>query len=306
MKIEKFFKIKKSVGEHLKSKNSEINELTPEQELILEKNITWLFGAARSGTTWVALELLSYNTKRISEPQLERHLSAPSGVPGIRLKDNPQKNPSYFLADEYKKTWTFFLRKLILNRIYSEIQSIDKKIIIKELTTMGGTDIISECMRNSKIIILLRDGRDVVDSSVEATSQDGFMTKRFNLGKQNRRAKINGHSQVWNTATKNLLKTYDMKSKDLRYKIKYEDLRKNTLEELEKIYKFLEINIPKLELEKIVTKFSFENIPEKDKGPGKFRRSATPGKWKENFNDEEKKVLEDIMGSTLRMLEYQS
>ena len=159
-------------------------------------------------------------------------------------------------------------------------------------------------MKNSKIIILLRDGRDVVDSSVEATSQNGFMAKKLGLEKQNRPAKISGHSQVWATATKNLLKTYDLKLESLRYKIKYEDLRKNTLEEMEKIYKFLEIDIPKHELEKIVTKFTFENLPPDQRGPGKFARSATPGKWKENFSEEEKKVMEEIMRPTLTMLGY--
>jgi len=299
------FRIKDSVADHFsKIVKPEIDELTSEQELILEKNITWLFGAARSGTSWLALELLSYNTKRISEPQLERHLSIPSGIQDFRFIDNPQKNPGYFFADEYKKTWMFFLRKLILNRIYSEIQSINSRIIIKELTTWGASDIISECMKNSKIIILLRDGRDVVDSSVEATSQDGFMTKKLDLKKQNRPAKISGHSQVWTNATKNLLKTYDMKPKGLRYKIKYEDLRKNTLEELEKIYKFLEIDISKHELQNIVTKFTFENLPPEQRGPGKFARSATPGKWKENFSEEEKKVMEKIMDPTLKMLGY--
>ncbi len=269
----------------------------------MEKNITWLFGAARSGTTWLALELLSHNTKSISEPMLERHLSVPSGIQDLRYIDNPLKYSSYFFSDEYKKTWMFFLRKLILNRIYSEIQSIDKKIIIKELTIWGASDIISECMKNSKTIILLRDGRDVVDSAVEATSQDGFM-KNLGLQKQTRPVKIIEQSQIWTTATKNLLKTYDMKSKGLRYKIKYEDLRKNTLEELEKIYKFLEIYIPKHELQKIVTNFTFENLPPEQKGPGKFARSATPGKWKENFSEEEKKIMEKIMEPTLRMLGY--
>jgi len=303
-KKERLFKIKKSVSDLLKFKNSEIHELTPEQELILEKNITWLFGAARSGTTWLALELLSYSTKRISEPLLERHLSVPAGIQDLRFIDNPQKNPSYFFSEEYKKTWMFFLRKLILNRIFSEVQSIDKKIIIKELVTWGGCEILSECLKNSKIIILLRDGRDVVDSAVEATSQDGFMTKKLGLNKKSRPANIIGQSKIWTLATKDLLKTYDMKPKDLRYKIKYEDLRKNTLQELEKIYKFIEIDVPKDELQEIVTKFTFENLPPEQKGPGKFARSATPGKWKENFNDEEKKVMEEIMGPTLRMLGY--
>ena len=148
-----------------------------------------------------------------------------------------------------------------------------------------------------------RDGRDVVDSAVEATSKDGFM-KMLGLQKQTRPVKIIEQSQLWTTATKNLLKTYDMKPKDLRYKIKYEDLRKNTIEELEKIYKFLEIDISKHQLQKIVTKFTFENLPPEQKGPGKFARSASPGKWRDNFSEEEKKVLEKIMGPLLRILGY--
>jgi len=95
-KKERLFRIKKSVSDLLKSKNSEIKELTPKQELILEKNITWLFGAARSGTSWLALELLSFGTKRISEPLLERHLSVPAGIQDLRFIDNPAKNSSYF------------------------------------------------------------------------------------------------------------------------------------------------------------------------------------------------------------------
>ena len=304
MIIERFFKIRKSVNDLLKSKNSEITELTPEQEVILEKNITWLFGTARSGTTWLALQLLQYRTKSISEPLLERHLSVPAGIQDLRFIDNPQKNPSYFFSEEYKKTWMFFLRKLILNRIFSEVQSIHKWIIIKELITWGGCEILSECLKNSKIIILLRDGRDVVDSGVEATSPGGFMTKKLGLNPKSRPAKIIEQSKIWTSATKDLLKSYDKKPKDLRYKIKYEDLRKNTLEELKKIYKFLEIDVPIDKLQKIVTNFTFENLPPEQKGPGKFARSATPGKWKDNFNDEEKKVMEEIMGPTLRMLGY--
>ena len=102
----------------------------------------------------------------------------------------------------------------------------------------------------------------------------------------------------------NLIKTYENHSKNKRFLVHYEDLRKNTLEELEKIYKFLEIDIKRNELEELVEKYSFENIPEKDKGEGKFARSASPGKWKENFTEEEKKLMSEIMGEKLKGLGY--
>jgi len=54
----------------------------------------------------------------------------------------------------------------------------------------------------------------------------------------------------------------------------------------------------------LIQKYNFDNIPANKKGSGKFYRSATPGKWKENFNEEEKKIMEEIMGESLKKLGY--
>jgi len=48
--------------------------LSSEEELILEKNLVWIFADRRSGTTWLALELLSHNTKIMDEPLIGLHL----------------------------------------------------------------------------------------------------------------------------------------------------------------------------------------------------------------------------------------
>jgi len=100
------------------------------------------------------------------------------------------------------------------------------------------------------------------------------------------------------------METLENHKKELQYLVKYEDLRKNTFDELKKIYEFLGMKIDDGELEKIIEKYSFEKIPKEQKGSGKFYRSAQPGKWKENFTDEEVALIEEIMGSTLKKLEY--
>jgi len=87
-------------------------------------------------------------------------------------------------------------------------------------------------------------------------------------------------------------------------KIKYEELLKNTEKELEKIYKFIEVDIPKNLLREIVEMYKFENIPKDEIGIGKVTRFATPGKWNESFNDEEKAVMNKIMGPTLTKMGY--
>ena len=108
----------------------------------------------------------------------------------------------------------------------------------------------------------------------------------------------------WVDLIEDLMRTYQTPPTSLRYLVKYEDLRENTLEELKKIYEFLDIDIKKQELEDIVTKYDFKNIPTDQKGAGKFYRSATPGGWKNNFNDEEKELMNSIMGDTLKKLNY--
>jgi len=87
--------------------------------------------------------------------------------------------------------------------------------------------------------------------------------------------------------------------------IQYENLRKNTLSEMEKIYKFLGIPIEQKKLEAIVSKFTFENLPEEKKGLGTTRQFATPGKWKDSFNLIEKKIINDILKDKLHELGYQ-
>ena len=40
------------------------------------------------------------------------------------------------------------------------------------------------------------------------------------------------------------------------------------------------------------------------RGKGKFARSASPGKWKDNFNEKEIQLMNEIMGETLKRVGY--
>jgi len=288
-----------------------ITRLTDKEELILEGNLVWIYAIERSGSTWLGHNLLSHNTHYVNEPDLTEHLAVSTRLPGGRIErryDLRKMDGNYFFSIMYSDTWNFFLRKLILNRFYSEISDLNKKIIIKEAGTVDASDVISTCLPKSKSIMLFRDGRDVLDSSLDGRQKEGWMVKQWGtkpLEGKRRDGFIENLSKSWVLLSKNLIKTYNELPEESRYMIKYEDLRKNTLEELEKIYKFLEIDISKDELQKIVNKFSFENIPDKDKGKGKFARSATPGKWKENLPEEDKKIINEIMWNTLRQLGYE-
>ena len=106
---------------------------------------------------------------------------------------------------------------------------------------------------------------------------------------KNRLKFIQKHARKWVHLVQTLKKTYNEHPKELRHQLHYEELLKNTLPELKKLYQFLEIDAKEEDLKEIINTYSFEKIPKNQKGKGKFHRFATPGIWKENFNEDEKK-----------------
>jgi len=287
-----------------------LKELSFEEENLLEKNLVWIFASRRSGTTWLGRDLLSYKTKFMNEPLIGKVFDFTREGTKYTLRryiDVHHEDISYFFSDHYKETWKFYLRKLILNRIYSQFQDVTSKIIIKEPNGSMGADIISECLPNSKIIILIRDGRDIIDSNLDAVETNSWLALAHNLKKIEKNERIlyiKEKAEEWNKLIEILLRTYSNHNSELKLFTHYEKIRKNTFEELKKIYQFIGIGIDDSIIREIVEKFSYENLPNEVKGPGKFIRFANPGLWKKNFNDDEKKVFEKFLGNTLKKLGY--
>ena len=163
-----------------------------------------------------------------------------------------------------------------------------------------------ECLPNSKIIFLVRDGRDVVDSWIDAHREGSWEPDRKSLKTpQERMQKITEYSNYWKNLTSTVQIAYQKHNPDLRLLVKYENLRKDTLSELKKVYEFLDIKTDDSELEQIIDKYRFEKIPFFSRGKGKFHRSAKPGNWKKNFNQQEQEAMNSIMGPALKKMGYQ-
>ena len=223
-----------------------ISKLTEEQELKLEQNLVWILGSPRSGTTWLSVELLSHNAVCFNEPLIGEHLGFAHirGGHNNRILDDNKNRGHYFFSRKYHITWRYYLRKLILNRINAQFKELNKIIVVQEPNGGFGMDIITECFPNSKIILLLRDGRDILFSQITALSKGGYAAnadKRFEpLSGIRRLDFIRTQSIRWNELMTILNNAYESHYEDYRLLIKYEELRKNTFPEMQKIYKFLE------------------------------------------------------------------
>jgi len=154
-------------------------ELTSEEELILEKNLVWIFASNRSGTTWMARGLLSYDTYIMNEPLIGYHLANFTRSPEpITSTEQGELRNFYFFHRGYQNFWNPHLRKMILNRIFAQFPDLSRKIIIKEPNGSLGASFISKCLPNSKIILVLRDGRDVLDSLMASRKKGGYQENR--------------------------------------------------------------------------------------------------------------------------------
>lgn len=277
--------------------------LTDEQEDILEKNMIWIFGSVRSGTTWLGRDLLNHSsTIYWHEPYIGWLLAA---IPEWHYGEE-----RYFFSREHMKNLIPTLRKLILARTFSQAQSLSLNIVIKEPNGSKAADIVMSCFPKSKLIFILRDGRDVIDSLIDASQPNSFY-KKISVGRLDtitsddmRYEAIKKHSKNWIKEIETVWKSYENHNPKLRYMIRYEDLKNQTFFELKKLYDFLEIKISDAELKEITEKYHFLKIPESERGPGKFYRIATPGAWKKNFSDEEQVLLNSIMGDTLKKFDY--
>lgn len=280
---------------------STFSPLTEKDETTLERKMVWIFGSPRSGSTWLGRDLLNHEQNIFwDEPYIGWFIS--------ELRKWEEDRIDYFYSNYHKDLLVPLLRKTILFRTYSLARTLTKNIIIKEPNGSGGADLIMKSLPNSKLIFLVRDGRDVVDSMLDTHAPYSWNEETTGvtiITEEDRAHWVKEYAAKWKFYSEIVLEAYNKHDPSLRLLIRYEDLRKDTVKELQKIYDFLGITITKEELEHLVKRHQFENIDPELRGPGKFYRSATPGKWKDNFKQEEKEIMKHIMNGTLIKFGYQ-
>ncbi len=82
--------------------------------------------------------------------------------------------------------------------------------------------------------------------------------------------------------------------------IRYEELNADALGTMQRLYSTLGVPVDKEELARVVEKHSWENIPEEEKGEGKFYRKATPGGWEQDLTPEQVSIVERITAPLLK------
>ena len=266
-------------------------------------------------------------TLPVDEFRIGPHLAPPSLTPPRTGQNStlPQTLPrandyfsSYAFSAAYADVWRPEFRRMTLVRLYAVIDRAreaglnlphdDPLLVIKEVNGTHAADLLMSLFPRSRMIFLVRDGRDVLDSLVDANKPGGWLTKggrgRALETAEQRLVFVRQRAMQWRSYMTACLQAYGGHDSELRFRVRYEDLLADTEVHLTELYRWLGLPSEPERIAAIAEEHAFQNAPEGGRGPGKPWRSATPGRWREGLTAEEQQTANEIMGPMLAELGY--
>jgi hypothetical protein len=298
---------------------------TPEISVTAPGRLAWIFGSSRSGSTWL-LRMLSELERviPIDDPHLGHHLGIWRPIPLAwatakeppklgTLADYKRRKRDYLFSDRYRDTWIPQLRDLISARFEAQAAEdirkaggVEDPVVVVKEPGSHAADTIMDVFPDSCLIFLLRDGRDVVDSWLDAYRDGTWATDEgaYGVDDAGRTALIRWQSSVWLHRTEVVQETYSRTAPDRRVLLRYEQVREDPVSCLERVCDLLGIETTKDQLERIAKGNEFSKIPESRKGAGQEIRRAQPGGWSSHMSREEIVAMHEILAGKLNELGY--
>jgi hypothetical protein len=286
--------------------------------------LAWIFGSSRSGSTWLLRMLAQLDrVVPVDDPHLGHHLGVWRPIPLAwatakeppklgTLADFKRQKRDYLFSDHYREQWMPALRELIQARYEAQAaedireRGIDDPIVVVKEPGSHAADTLIELFPQSVLIFLLRDGRDVVDSWLDAYKDGSWATEEgaYPLSDEGRTALIRWQSSVWLHRTEVVQETFARHQHDRRLMVRYEQLRDDPVPSLAGICRVLGIEASEGQLAEIASANSYAKVPVHEKGSGQEIRRAQPGGWTETMSGEEIEAMHEILAEKLAELGY--
>jgi hypothetical protein len=270
------------------------------------ENLIWIFGTGRSGNTWLSSmmgDLQGHDTWR--EPGVGMLFG---GFYFVSSLERQRKTNNFILGEGYREIWLGSIRNFVLDGARSRFPDLgeDGYLTVKEQVGSVGAPLMMEALPESRMVLLVRDPRDVVASVLDASREGAWhYERRKNDPDWTSKTNEDPNAMTEERATRYLMQVgagkdaYDAHGGP-KVLIKYEDLRNDTLGTMKRLYSTLGVPVDEEELARAVHKHSWENIPEEKRGEGKFYRKATPGGWREDLTLEQAAAVEKITAPLLQ------
>jgi peptidoglycan/xylan/chitin deacetylase (PgdA/CDA1 family) len=224
---------------------------------------------------------------------------------GLRNRAN------YFFSPKYEDAWRPEVRRMMLVRFHrfleraaERYETDDPVLVLKEVAGAHAAPLVMSMFPRSKMVFLLRDGRDVVDSQTAANQPGGWLPVTGWTNPEEREAYVRRRARTWVGDVTSINRAFQAHPAERRQMVRYEDLLAEPAENLGELVEFLGLRRGERWLERSVEVNAFESVAPEQKGPKKFFRSASPGAWQKNLGDTEVAILHEVMGDKLREFGY--
>jgi hypothetical protein len=312
----------------------------------VERRLVWMMGSPRTGSTWL-LRLLLHpwgvgrtptgidpsrfrprggNVIPVNESYIAHHigplrdpLPAPEAAAGasVVLNELRRTDPAYFFSDEYAGEWRGPLRELILKRFDAQAQRaedahgiVEPLIVVKEPNGSHAADLIADLLPGSRLIFLLRDGRDVVDSMMDADSAGGWRTRTEGVQPlvtpDQRLYGVRRQAHLWLVRILATERACDMLGPENSIRVRYEDLLADTETELARLDAWLGLGRDMRQIRTAARANRFGSLRNRLRGRRKGVRAASPGLWRENLSEAEQAAVHEMIGPKLAELGYEA
>src|SRR5215211_5132300 len=270
------------------------------------ENVVWIFCSNRSGSTWLSSMMGEIEGHEVWNEPLVGKLFGDLYYVGAA---GHQRVKDYILGDFHRGSWLESIQSFVLSEATARFPEVAESgyLIIKEPNGSIGAPLLAEAMPASRVIFLLRDPRDVAASGLDADRKGSWQFENAADRGWKREALADNQPDVWVRRRAQNYVRHAGKAREAyeahqgpKALIRYEELRDDTLGTMERLYSTLGIEVAGEDLVQAVEQHAWENIPEKEKGQGKFYRKATPGSWREDLTPDQVAIVEQVSAPLLK------
>src|ERR687898_1482017 len=240
------------------------------------EHFIWVFGVARTGSSWLGAMMGDLEDHAI---WYEPYVGDVFGYAYyMRAGEQQREREDYILGDPYREAWIRSVRTFVLGGAYARFPGLGESgyLVVKEPNGSVGAPLLVEALPESRVILLVRDPRDVVASLLAAQRRGSWGAGEEPLADTDPDEFVRQGAMMYDASFGKAWEAYEA-HRGRKVATRYEDLRYDALGELEKIYSALGIPVEGGQLRVVVEKHAWENIPERQKGPNKPRRKARLG-----------------------------
>jgi len=272
------------------------------------ENLVWIFGAGRSGSTWL-MRMMGGNPGHVlwNEPMVGQLF----GRYYIGTGKEQLGRPDFILSDARREVWAKSIRNFVLEGARFVVPAAlgpRPYVVIKEPNGSLGAPLLMEALPESRMIVLVRDPRDVTASTLDAAREGGWLHawvdedktpwRQNALADRDPDAFVKMNATVYKRQLGNAKQAYDAHTGP-KILVRYEDLRVDTLGEMRRIYSALGIPVDEERLVRAVESHSWENISDDEKGQGKLYRRGSADSWREDLTPKQVRIVERITAPLL-------